>query len=287
MNHENQSFVIIFMVNRQCYTVPSPIQPVLTFPLTVVRHRLIMTILSPKMAVTEGVWYKDEGGQNNKIDIAVDLIGPHHGTDNVSTMPSHPSTEGVKVTGRKVPLKIHLAYGDGQIVLKQDILQVTLDTIQAQLQDKELNRLGSTLPNIMAIIDNSGRIIIKVRITDVSKNHKKKLFAIALQADTSTDPMLNDISPAMSAPLEVRSKRVKRARASANDSKTITNSDDMKTNNGALTSSSIHKSNSIEFLVDDNDGENDDDEDNRIERRAKIRKREGKMFNNMVNIIYY
>jgi hypothetical protein len=112
--------------------------------------------------------YQDEGGRENRIDLYIQLLGPAN----------------VPTGERKIPLKVTLTYGNGQPVLKQDILSIS--------------------PECKLTTDDTGSAVLKVRVNDVSKNHQRQLFCIQVGADTTLDPLLNDISPDSSAPVEVR-----------------------------------------------------------------------------------
>lgn len=86
------------------------------------------------------------------------------------------------VLGRMVPLRAVLMYYGGQPVLQQSILTVS--------------------PDSRAAIDESGTAKIKFRINEVSTRHRGQLFQVLIS------PHFNDdISPALSMPVEVRSKR--------------------------------------------------------------------------------
>lgn len=86
------------------------------------------------------------------------------------------------VLGRVVPLRAVLMYYGGQPVLQQNILTVS--------------------PDSRAAIDETGIAKIKLRINEVSNRHRGQLFQVLVS------PHFNDdVSPALSMPVEVRSKR--------------------------------------------------------------------------------
>lgn len=122
------------------------------------------------------VWYKDEGGKENRIDLKINLIGPN----------------GDLVLNHPVPLKLTLTYASGEHVINQDLLQLA--------------------PDSKLIVDESGRALVRVRINDISKNHQKQLFCVMVSPDCTNAPLLNEISPAVTEPVEVKSKRGKRQR---------------------------------------------------------------------------
>ena len=80
-----------------------------------------------------------------------------------------------------------LIYDNGELVAKQDFLHIQSDSVLC--------------------IQNSSRTTIKLRINDVSKNHQRQLFKIMVSPDTSSSPLLLDISSDMSSSIEVKSKR--------------------------------------------------------------------------------
>ena len=148
------------------------IAPVISDPMTVIRHRL--RIRSETQPPT--VWYKDEGGRDKCIEVMVDLV----------------DSEGRRVHGQEVPLKVSLLYEDLQAVGKQDILKLSSDSRQA--------------------IDHTGTATLRLRIDDVSKNHQSKGFVIQVAPDVQHSPLNSDISPDTSTSVSVRSKRNRRSK---------------------------------------------------------------------------
>jgi hypothetical protein len=136
----------------------------------VVKYRLLIRRDSQPPAV----WFKDEGGRDKCIEVAVDLV----------------DAEGRRVTGQEVPLKVSLLYEDMLPVTKQDILKLSSDSRQC--------------------VDATGMATLRLRIEDVSKNHQSKGFVIKVGPDTQQRPMTSDISPDISTSVNVRSKRNRR-----------------------------------------------------------------------------
>lgn len=132
---------------------------------------------------TPDIWYKDEGGRDKCIEINVNLV----------------NKEGRCSIERKVPLKVSLHYSNGALVARQDILKVN--------------------PESKLLLDKKGSAIIKVRIEDVSKNHQNQAFSVMIAADTVKFPLNNDISPALSTSIDIRSKRKVKLREGVNSGK--------------------------------------------------------------------
>lgn len=101
-------------------------------------------------------------------------------------------SEGRRVHGQEVPLKVSLLYEDLQDVGKQDILKLSSDTRQ--------------------LIDETGTATLRLRIEDVSKNHQSKGFVVRVAPDTQHSPLNSDISPDVSTSVSVRSKRNRRSK---------------------------------------------------------------------------
>eukprot|EP00904_Undaria_pinnatifida_P007326 jgi/Undpi1/3723/HiC_scaffold_16.g07092.m1 len=118
-------------------------------------------------------WYKDEGGKNNCIDIAVQVRE--------------------KASGRArpgVPLNLALVYEMGTEVHSQDILQVQTDVPLAT--------------------NDSGRANIKFKITEVSQRHQGQKFRVRVTPDMKTNPSVGDVAPVDTIPINVLSKRKNR-----------------------------------------------------------------------------
>lgn len=185
MSFENRKIIISTRVHSSSILGESTLKrllrdtsPAVSRGLFCVRYRLKVHV-DMRDNPTPEIWFKDEGGRENRIDLHVDLE----------------NSDGSKVSHRKVPLKIVLIYGNGEIVLKQDILSIA--------------------PESKLFIDESGSTVLRLRINDVSKNHQRQLFSVLVSPDTASSPLLNDISSDASNPLEVKSKRSKRHRESS------------------------------------------------------------------------
>lgn len=160
-------------------------KPTLSAAITVVQYRLSVKILSEptngSYDASEGVWYKDESGREKSIDILVEALDEHDSL----------------LTNRNITLKPFLIYyGSGELVARQDLLQV--------------------LPDTRLSINDSGVASMKFRINDVSKNHQKQPFSI-LVSPHLPPPHQNqvclDVAPACSDSITVKSKRTKRIRS--------------------------------------------------------------------------
>jgi hypothetical protein len=156
MRYENKKFLI------EVIPKSSSISSIRTIPLFVVTHRLIITQPAPTL------WYKDQGGKENCIDLHVNLVDNHQQI----------------VKSRRVPLKLTLLYEGGNHCLKQDILRV----------------------HGTAVVGETGQSLVRVRIEEVSRSHQKQSFVIQIAPDTHRYPLNNDISPADSTPIDVMSK---------------------------------------------------------------------------------
>mmetsp|Transcript_2237 Transcript_2237/g.4248 ORF Transcript_2237/g.4248 Transcript_2237/m.4248 type:complete len:696 (-) Transcript_2237:455-2542(-) len=131
-----------------------------------------MLVINSKIKITNHlpeVWFKDQGGRDKCLELDLELHGP----------------EGL-VTGVNVPVRCVLLYEDFTPAISQDFLQPSPSTIMA--------------------IDETGRSKIRVRIEDVSKNHRSKNFRIRVEADTTNSPIHFDKAPDVSTPVLVRSK---------------------------------------------------------------------------------
>lgn len=87
-----------------------------------------------------------------------------------------------------------LIYDNGEVVSKQDFLHIQSDSVLC--------------------IQNTGKTTLKLRINDVSKNHQRQLFKILVSPDTSSSPLLLDISSDQSSSIEVKSKRTTKRKVS-------------------------------------------------------------------------
>jgi hypothetical protein len=89
---------------------------------------------------------------------------------------------------RKVPLKAILMYENGGMAPDQSILRVVGDA-------RQLN-----------IDTSSGYTVLKLRINEVSRSHQKQNFVIRICPDTMAHPLMNDIAPDQTSPIDVMSK---------------------------------------------------------------------------------
>lgn len=128
----------------------------------VVLHRLVITSPAPSL------WYKDQGGKENCIDLPVSLYDSNNNL----------------VKTRRVPLKLTMYYESGVVVPRQEFLKIMSQT-----------SIGET-----------GEVKIRVRIEEVSRGHQKQNFVIHISPDTTRYPLNNDISPVDSTPIDVMSK---------------------------------------------------------------------------------
>lgn len=190
MSFENKRFFAKFEVDfaaiqrsgeATVYRILKDVTAVQSNRMLCVRYRLVIRADVPDTP-TPDVWYKDDGGRDNKIDLHVQLL----------------DSESNRVSDRRVPLKVLLVYGSGEQVLQQNLLLIT--------------------PESKQYIDESGMTLLRVRINDVSKNHQRQKFSVLVRPDTSREPFLNDISPDVSKPVEVKSKRSKRPAGSGSSS---------------------------------------------------------------------
>lgn len=120
------------------------------------------------------VWFKDEGGRE-KCMVVVLVLEP---------------APGAQIEKRVVPLQLRLLYESGTPVLQQSILRLFPDM----------------RPNM-----SRGRVSISFRIDDVSKNHQGQSFILEIAPEKqATGQMFQDIAPARTAVIAIRSKRNKR-----------------------------------------------------------------------------
>ena len=119
-----------------------------------------------------GRWFKDMGGKNNWIHLIIKLL------DNRNNL----------VIGRSVPLIVTLHYQNNKHspINKKDLFTI-----------ENSNRLT---------IDESGEILIKVRIEGVSRNHGHNHFVIKIEPDIVKVPINNEIGFTFTSPIEVLSK---------------------------------------------------------------------------------
>lgn len=118
--------------------------------------------------------FKDEGGKDKCIELIAHIVDENE----------------VAVRGREtVPLMATLIYENGLVVPQQNILQIS--------------------PDSKAYIDTYEPARIKLRINEVSMRHLGQAFQLKLHPDVIQLPSAGDICPALSVPVEVKSKRNK------------------------------------------------------------------------------
>lgn len=153
-------------------------------PVTCIRHKLIV-FEDPgsknKLLINDDgqggfMWYKDEGAKDKCIEMIVQLVDCNNNL----------------VVDRIVPLSVSLTYSSGQLVHPQNVLLL--------------------FPERNIFIGSSGYEIIRFRVNEVSRNHRKQNFQIFVAPDVTASPITGDISPACSVDFEVKSKRTADAR---------------------------------------------------------------------------
>jgi len=179
MNFQSRAFCLRFFVNN-----PGNyrIEPVESSPMTVVRYLLT---LSPDAQIPD-VWYKDEGGTEKTIFMAVNLLG--------STASGCVDVLTASEIQRKVTLKLTLVYENYQPVPNQELLKV-----------------DASISNKLEMVN--GYIGFKFRIEEVSKNHNKQLFRIQVDPDIALQPSNFDVGGFVTDAIEVRSKRSKKQKS--------------------------------------------------------------------------
>jgi len=121
------------------------------------------------------VWYKDEGGRDKCMQVTVRLVDQHN----------------QPVLSRCFQLHLTLVYDN--------------DSRSAVMRQDKLRLLG---PRKNYIDPETGSALLLFRIDDVSKNHQGLGFMIRVDAE----PSIDDVAPAFSPSVSVRSKRNKRSR---------------------------------------------------------------------------
>lgn len=172
MNHDHQRFVIYLEAYRT--HGDNNILLATTNPITSVRHKLVITESNSQPYI----WYKDEGAKDKCIKVIVKLVDANKN----------------QVKDRIVPLAVSLVYSSGQTVQPASVLSLFHD------KDKPVT------------ITSNGSEVIKFRVNEVSRNHRKQLFHLLVAPDTGLDLSMGDISPATSVAFEVKSKRTSDAR---------------------------------------------------------------------------
>lgn len=153
-------------------------------PVTCIRHKLVVfedPNSKNKLLINDDgqggyMWYKDEGAKDKCIEMVVQLVDCNNNL----------------VVDRIVPLSVSLTYSSGQLVHPQNVLVL--------------------FPERNIFIGNSGYEIIRFRVNEVSRNHRKQNFQIFVAPDITSSPSSGDVSPACSVDFEVKSKRTADAR---------------------------------------------------------------------------
>jgi hypothetical protein len=210
MNHDNQKFVVYLEAYRP--HGENNIICALSNPITCVRHKLVLS----EAYTAPYIWYKDEGAKDKCIRILVKLI----------------DSNKQLVKDRNVVLIPNLIYSSGLSVQPATVLNLFHD------RDKPF------------MIGHNGSDVIRFRVNEVSRNHRKQLFHLLVQPDLISNPSLADISPAISLAFEVKSKRTSDAKKEHFNSSLVASS--------FLNSGGINKVSSNGIIGDDDD----DSEDN-------------------------
>ena len=155
--------------------------------MTVVRYQLRIVSEPP------AVWYKDEGGRDKTMTIKANVV----------------DANGAAVCSRQIPLTVTLCYATDGAPTAGSATDV-VDAIDNAVKNQSILKLPTDAAP--AIDQADGAVTLKLRIEDVSKNHQKQSFAIRIAPDTSQSPLNADISPVVTQPITVLSKRNKRRR---------------------------------------------------------------------------
>jgi hypothetical protein len=179
MQHKNRRFRLRVAVDAKALGAEASryasIQPIFSREMTVIRLRL--KILNE----IEKLWYKDEGGRDKCIQMAVELL-------DADLRPVGVPSARIQ----RCPLEVTLLYAGGsdEPVKKTGILRV--------MDDCDLT------------VGLGGRARVSLRIEDVSKNHQNQPFRVRVGPDTTRCPLNFDIAADVSSEVVVRSKRNKR-----------------------------------------------------------------------------
>uniref|UniRef100_K3XC06 Uncharacterized protein n=1 Tax=Globisporangium ultimum (strain ATCC 200006 / CBS 805.95 / DAOM BR144) TaxID=431595 RepID=K3XC06_GLOUD len=136
-----------------------------------------LTVVKEKLRITQqppDVWFKDEGGREKCMTVTL-VLEP---------------APGAVVEDRVIPLDIRLLYESGNPVVNQSILRLFPDM----------------RPNM-----SRGRVTVSFRIDDVSKNHQGQSFVLEIAPEKQESSlMFQEIAPARTSVIAIRSKRNKR-----------------------------------------------------------------------------
>lgn len=166
-----------FVIYFECYRPHGEFNIIsaVSNPIICIRYKLIMS----ESYTQPYIWYKDEGAKDKCIKILAKLIDSSNNT----------------VQDKSVPLIATLIYSSGQQVQPINVLTLFND------KDRPLSIVGGTE-------------VVRFRVNEVSRNHRKQLFHLFITPDTATHPELFEISPVKSIAFEVKSKRTSEARNS-------------------------------------------------------------------------
>lgn len=170
------SYVIHLSPKPSTDAVPISISPVSTRAINLVNYKIVV---SPDNT-WNSVWYKDEGGRDKCMTVTAGLF----------------TKENTPVLGQEIPFRLTLYYdsNDHPIrVNKQDILRV----------------IGPDR-NVTSTV--SGKVTIRFRIEDVSKNHQGQEFRVQVSPSGKAKGF-KDVGPGFSQTVSIRSKRNKRQRS--------------------------------------------------------------------------
>jgi hypothetical protein len=172
MNHDNQKFVVYLEAYRP--HGENNIICAVSNPINCVRHKLVLS----ESYDSPYIWYKDEGAKDKCIRILVKLIDSNKNL----------------VKDRSVVLVPSLIYTSGLPVQPANVLNLFHD------RDKPF------------MIGHNGTEVVRFRVNEVSRNHRKQLFSLHIAPDLNANPSAADISPAFSLAFEVKSKRTSDAK---------------------------------------------------------------------------
>jgi hypothetical protein len=214
-------FVAKPLVNEQNY-----IRQGISTPMACIRHRLVVE----NRTQLPSLWYKDKGGKQNCIEIVVKL-----------------SDEKGLAVRRPIPLKLQLCYSTGEIVNRQNILEISRDS---RLQ-----------------INEDGFATLRVRINEVSMRHDGRTFSFCVSPDIMKDPNSADISPITCSHVEVRSKKTLPKKRDAEEMENATPSSSSR-NLFPPSASPIYPHNlNIHRCPQPNNRRSDDDEESPLKKK--------------------
>lgn len=151
------------------------IMPATTNQVNVVNYKINISVSDE----WNPVWYKDEGGRDKCMTIEAMIL----------------NREGTLCIGDEVPLQMTLYYDHAEQPVKvgrQNIFRV----------------IG---PLINKTDKRSGKVTLRFRIDDVSKNHQGQDFRVEVAPDSKAKGF-QDVAPGFSPAVSIRSKRNKRQR---------------------------------------------------------------------------